>query len=238
MGQKVAKLRNYNDFKAVIDAVTKNISTNMTTAQMLSAYNVLKSMIQNAMDGQEFMTINKSYLEVYNLRVYIPSSNMYTSALGYYPASLEAIVKAMKVNLELEQPELVKSFDFSVNKTYEIKAIGEGIKGTTDEATLPNFENSTVGYTQAWCQKNKVTCNFEQVDENSPYFKAVYADGMVVGQSVHDGTLVSNITSITFYVNKKSETATPEKQETKVEDKEPAKTNIEPEEKEDSESET
>ncbi len=205
LGQKVAKLRNYSDFKAVVDAVTKNISTNMTTSQMLSSYNVLKSMIQNALDGQEFMTINKTYLEVYNLNVYLPASGMYTSALGYYPASMETIVKAMKVNLELESPELIKTFDFSVNKIYEVKAIGEGIRGGSTDTTLINFENSTVGYTQAWCNKNKVNCNFENVDENSPYFKGIYADGMVVGQNVHDGTLLSNITSVTFYVNKKSQ---------------------------------
>ena len=220
LGQKAAKLRSYTDFKNVVDAVTKNISTNMTTSQMLSAYNVLKSMIQNAIDGQEFMTINKSYLEVYNMRVFVPASNMYTSALGYYPASLEAIVKAMKVNLEIEKPEMIKTFDFSVNTIYEIKAAGEGIRGGSTDTTLLNFENSTVGYTQAWCNKNNLKCDFEEVDQNSEFYKAIYDDGMVVGQSVHDGTLLSNISSVKFYVNKKLEikTKTEENKEEKIEE--------------------
>lgn len=204
MGQKVAQIRNFNDFKKVIDAVTKNISTNMDTNQMLSAYQVLKSMAQNSLKGEEFITINKSYLETYNLRVFLTSSNMYTSALGYYPASLEAIVDSMKINLELKEPELVKSFSFSVNDEYVSKAVGEGIRSGSVDTTLLNFTNSTVGYTQAWCSKNDLNCSFEYVDEGSQYYNSLYEDGMVVNQSVHDGALLSSISNITFYVNKKS----------------------------------
>lgn len=204
MGQKVAQIRNFNDFKKVIDAVTKNISTNMDTNQMLSAYQVLKSMAQNSLKGEEFITINKSYLETYNLRVFLTSSNIYTSALGYYPASLEAIVDSMKINLELKEPELVKSFSFSVNDEYVSKAVGEGIRSGSVDTTLLNFTNSTVGYTQSWCSKNKLNCSFEYVDENSQYYNSLYEDGMVVNQSVHDGALLSSISNITFYVNKKS----------------------------------
>ena len=67
-----------------------------------------------------------------------------------------------------------------------------------------NFTNSTIGYTQAWCNKNSIKCTFENVDENSNYYNSLYADGMVVAQSVHDGALLSSFNSITFYVNKKS----------------------------------
>ncbi len=204
MGQKVAQIRSFNDFKKIIDAITKNISTNMDTNQMLSAYQVLKSMAQNSLKGEEFITINKSYLETYNLRVFLPSSNMYTSALGYYPASLEAIVDAMKINLELKEPELIKNFSFSVNDEYVSKAVGEGIRSGSVDTTLLNFTNSTVGYTQSWCSKNKLNCSFEYVDESSQYYNSLYEEGMVVNQSVHDGALLSSISNITFYVNKKS----------------------------------
>lgn len=204
MGQKVAQIRNFNDFKRVIDAVTKNISTNMDTNQMLSAYQVLKSMAQSSLKGEEFITINKSYLESYNLRVFLPSSNMYTSALGYYPASLEAIVDSMKINLELKEPQLIKGFSFSVNDEYVSKSAGEGIRSGSVDTTLLNFTNSTVGYTQSWCSKNKLKCSFEYVDETSQYYNSLYEDGMVVNQSVHDGALLSSISNITFYVNKKS----------------------------------
>lgn len=224
MGQKVAKIRNFNDFKKVIDAVTKNISTNMNTSQMLSAYQVLKNMAQNSLEGEEFITINKSYLEVYNLRVFLASSNMYTSALGYYPSSLNAIIDAMKINLELKKPELIKEFNFSANTTYEIKAVGEGIRTGSTDTTLLNFTNSTIGYTQAWCNKNSIKCTFENVDENSNYYNSLYADGMVVAQSVHDGALLSSFNSITFYVNKKSTPKTESSVNNKIETTENNKT--------------
>ena len=205
IGQKVVKVRNYSEFKNVIDAIIKNISTNMSTSQMLSGYQVLKNMVQNALDGEEFLTINKSYLEVYNLSVFLSSSNMYTSALGYYPASLNAIVDAMKVNLELKQPEMIKTFEFSVNEEYVIKSAGEGIRGGSTETTLPNFVKSSVSYTESWCSKNGISCDFKYVDESSEYYNNSIDDGLIVNQTIHDGELLSNISSITFYVNKKKE---------------------------------
>ena len=51
----------------------------------------------------------ETYLEYYSFPVY--TSNMYTSAIGHYEDSLKEIVKAMKVNLELEEPEIIKTFN-------------------------------------------------------------------------------------------------------------------------------
>ena len=207
MGQKVSSLKNYNDFKNVIEAITKNISTNMSTEQMLSFYQVLKSIMQNSNKSGEFLTINKSYMEVYNLRVFLTSSNMYTSALGYYESSLKAIVKAMRVNLELEEPDPIKTFSFSVNEEYKIKAIGEGLRDNTTESTLPNFVGKTQGYVSSWCSSNGISCQFQEVDENSSNFNSSYSNGVVGAQSVHQGVLLSNVKSVTLYVNKKSNQA-------------------------------
>lgn len=52
---------------------------------------------------------------------------MYT--YQYYEESLAEIVKAMKVNLELEKPEIIKTFSFSVNKPYEVPTIGRMYTG-------------------------------------------------------------------------------------------------------------
>lgn len=210
IGKKIVNIRDFNSFKNVISAVTKNISTNMTTDQMLSGYNVVKSMVKNATNGEEFLNINKTYLEVYNLRVFLQSSGMYSSALGYYPDSLKAIQKAMKVNLEEEEPTLDKTFSFSVNNPYVSKAIGEGITTGSSDGTLPNFANSSVSYAKTWCNKNKVKCNFEYVDENSNKYNSSYANGMISSQSIHEGALLSNVSSIVFYVNNetKKETTT------------------------------
>jgi LCP family protein required for cell wall assembly len=206
ISKKVVKMSSINEFQNVLNAISNNIATNMSTNQILSGYKVIKSMYKNALNGEEFLNITKTSLEVYNLSVYLSSSGMYSSALGYYPDSLKAIQKEMNVNLGKADPELIKTFSFSVNKEFEILPVGKGITGGETDGTLISFVNSTVGYTQAYCSKHNLKCNFEYVDETNEHYNNTYEDGMIGDQSVHQGTLLSNISSITFYVNKKSET--------------------------------
>ena len=44
----------------------------------------------------------------------------------YYKQSLEEIVDAMEINLELKEPEMDKEFSFSINSPYEDTQIGKG----------------------------------------------------------------------------------------------------------------
>ena len=70
--------------------------------------------------------------------MYIPGlGNVYT--FQHYEQSLNEIVKAMKINLELEKPELIKTFNFSVNYEYEIPVIGKEYYTTQRNETCPNF---------------------------------------------------------------------------------------------------
>ena len=43
----------------------------------------------------------------------------------YYKQSLEEIVEAMEINLELKEHEMDKDFSFSINRPYEDKQIGK-----------------------------------------------------------------------------------------------------------------
>ena len=79
-------------------------------------------MVINTLSGDKALTLNKTYLEVYDKPIYLPNG-MYSATLGYYERSLEEIVSAMKVNLELEKPELIKTFYYDANTTYEKSVI-------------------------------------------------------------------------------------------------------------------
>ena len=46
LAQKMLKLKNYNDFKKVLESITKNIATNMNKNSILSLYDVLKCIHQ------------------------------------------------------------------------------------------------------------------------------------------------------------------------------------------------
>ena len=185
MAKKMLKISSFKDFENILNAVSNNISTNMSEKQILSSYNILKKMLANSLNGDDFIKIQKTYLEYYSLSVY--TSNMYTSAIGHYEGSLDAIKKAMKVNLELEELESIKTFNYSYFEDYESKVIGEGITTGTKLLLVPNFNGQAASYVRNWGIENNITINVEGPES-----------GTVNYQSVHDGTLLKNVKSITI----------------------------------------
>ena len=145
-------------------------------------------MLSNSLNGKDFIKIEKTYLEYYSLPVY--TSNMYTSAIGHYEGSLDAIKKAMKTNLELEKPEIIKTFTYSINEEYESKLIGQGITTGEKLELVPNFIGQTASYVRDWGTKNGITINIEGSE-----------NGIVTSQNIHEGVLVKSITSIKITTN-------------------------------------
>lgn len=194
MAQKVKTLRNVKDFENILTAVSNNLETNMTTEQILSIYNVGKEMLQNTNSNNSTISIKKTYLAYYNLPIYIPASGSYTSALGYYPQSLEAIIKAMKINLGKESEKPIKTFKISYNEDYTTPLIGQGLTGGAKLERMPNFIGYDRYYVNNWCSKNNISCSFMEKDSPSE-------ENSIIDQSVHQDVLLKGISSITFYVS-------------------------------------
>ena len=123
MMQKVKNIRSVGDFYDILDAVSKNIETNMKTETMLDFYNVGKDILINS--SIDNINVEKTYLTGSDSHVFIPSLNSNVYVFEYNKESLAEIVQAMKVDLELEEPILNKSFDFSANEIYEVPVVGK-----------------------------------------------------------------------------------------------------------------
>ena len=152
IAKKMLTIRSYNQFEKVLNAVSKNISTNMSRDSILSAYQILKKMVGNMLSDEDFINIQKTYLEVYNLNVTL-SSGRVSSALGYYEDSLKDIVKTMNINLGKENSEVIKSFSYSINETYEPYIAGKGITTGATNSTLASFIGKTRDEAQNYCDK-------------------------------------------------------------------------------------
>ena len=185
ISKKVLTLKSFDSFEKVLDAVSENIATNMSTKQILSFYDILKNMLNSSLNGNDFVTIHKTYLEHYSLPVYLQNAYMYTSALGYYPDSLEAIKKLMKVNLGLEEKEVIKTFSYKYGENYEANLTGKGITTGSKLQLVPDFTGSSEAYARSWASSNGVNIN------------VVGTGGVITNQSIHAGVLVKNISSIT-----------------------------------------
>ncbi len=199
MAKKVKNIRSVNKFYEVLDAISKNIETNVSTDEMLNLYNVGKKML---LENDANINIEKTYLTGYDLTMLIPGlGNVYT--FQYYPESLNEIVKAMKGNLGLEEPTMIKTFNFSANYTYEVPVIGKQYYSVKRNEALPNFIGSSITYLNTWADARGITVNINYITDGMDGYDS-NKDGIIINQNVSKGTLVSDVNSITVNVVKVS----------------------------------
>ncbi len=192
IAKKVMHVNSFSDFEKLLDVVGKNIATNLSTTQILSFYQTLKNMLLQGLSGNDFINIQKTYLEVYNLPVMI--GGMQLSALGYYDKSLETIHDALEVNLGLKKEEMIKTFSYDYNEEYTSPVIGKGITGGGKGATVPNFIGKTVSEAEIWAKNNDITLSKGFVCSNG-------VPGIIGNQSVSIGTPVKSISYMEIYIN-------------------------------------
>lgn len=203
MIEKAKTLRSFDDFKKVLDAVSKNMDTNMTTDQILSLYDVGKSFLVNAINGSDVkFSIYKTSLETYSLPVFLGYST--TSALGYYKNSLEDIKTMMKTNLGLIEKIPNKTFSVDYNDDYTIKYYGKKLYGDKSVATMPTLIGKSVDYATSWTISNGVNLNKIEVYEGDEHFNYLYGDGIVADQSIHVDSVIGTGTNLTIYVNRRA----------------------------------
>lgn len=194
-------LKNINDFYRVLDAITKNMDTNMTTKEMMNLYNVGKSIILNANEGS-LINIQKTYLTGYDLTMYVNNlkSNVYT--FQYYEQSLAEIKDALKITLEQKNPTMVKSFNFSVNDEYTPEVIGKKYYTVQRNETIPNFKGQTLSYVKNWCSSRNINVYTNLITPGSTGYSQTLLEDTIVDQSVAKGRLVKEVSNITVDVIK------------------------------------
>lgn len=188
-------LKNVDAFFKVLDSISANIDTNMSTNQMMNLYNVGKNMIFSGNAGS-MINIQKTYLTGYDLTMYVNNLRASVYTFQYYEQSLEEIKHALKVTLELESNEPIKTFNFSINDTYEVPVIGKKYYTVKRQESIPNFKNKTLDYAKNWCQARGITV-VENYVQNPDY-----GNDIIINQSVRNGILTTGITSITLDIVK------------------------------------
>lgn len=124
VAKQLMKSSNLSTFENLLDTISKNIATNMKTNQILSFYQSIKGMLGKALNGEDFISIQKLALQTFYF-----TSPYGLSCVGYYQGSLDTVVEAMKENLGLIDIETVKTFSYDYSEDYEItsETIGTGI---------------------------------------------------------------------------------------------------------------
>lgn len=183
IANKAKTIRDVNTFYKVLNAVSNNIDTNMAPKEILNFYNVFKSIVTSEnFSTNDFINIQKTYLTGYDLTIF-QGYNMYT--FQYNKESLDEIVKAMKENLEITKPALIKTFNFSVNEEYKVPVIGKIYTTGQRNETMPNFVGSTISYLESWVSGREITLTKEYQESTT------CMNNQILSQNVHKGTLIT-----------------------------------------------
>ena len=157
---KAKKLRSVDDFYNVLDTISNSMDTNLSREQILGFYNVFKKVLlstDSLTDSNDVISMQRTFLRggggiIYD---YVAGTGLYE----FVPSSegLEAITRAMRINLELEEETYKKSFSFDIEKKYEPEIIGEdlwgGVKSYPSASTSSDDDTPTETKTDT-----KITC--------------------------------------------------------------------------------
>ena len=105
-----------------------------------------------------------------------------------YDDSLEQVTEAMKINLGLIEPELIKEFSFDINTPYEETVIGKEVSSTKTNSgsKLPDFTGDTEVQARKTASKLGISLKFKYVTEGSGKV------GTVIAQNYKKGTAISS----------------------------------------------
>ena len=203
---KVKNIRSFQEFENILNSVSNNTATNMTTNQILSFYNVGKDILINTLSGEDInFDIKKTYLEYYDLPVYLPYSGITTSALGYYQESLDEIITMMKVNLNLIEETPNKTFKIDYNEDYTTKVYGKKLYGGEKIKTMTNLIGKSKEEAINYANEVNINIEFVEVDQNSEYYNPYVTNNKIAAQSIHENALLANYNELTIYINNVNE---------------------------------
>jgi len=192
---EVEKLRNVEDMYNLLDAVSDNIDTNLTTNQILSFYNVLKDIVLSGANTDDIMSLERLYLSGYSRMIWDKWFELRLYDFVYYDGSLEDVVEAMEINLDIKTPTMIKEFSFSINEPYEEVIVGQGeYKETYKYPTTPGFVGEEISVAEDWANGRGLEFIIIEVDDNS------VADGLIISQSIPWGKRLDEITEDTLTV--------------------------------------
>ena len=187
------KFKDVKDLDTVyklLDTISNNMVTNMSTDQILSLYNVFKDIASKSTglnDMADVLGIQRLKLNGYDARI-VDYGGTNLSLYNYvlYDDSVKAVSDAMNENLGEKKTTAVKTFSFDVNTPYEEEVIGADITGTRSLVQLPSFVGETVSYVRSYCSQHGISVTVKG------------GNGYVLSQSVPSGANVEDVKSITI----------------------------------------
>lgn len=113
MLRKLTTIRSVDQLLEIINTVSNNLDTNLTTNEILSFYNIFKSIL-NVSRNQEGDVLNIEQLRLQGDGKMIYFKNLKSKLWCYLldDDSIQDVSNQMKINLDLKEVEMIKEFHF------------------------------------------------------------------------------------------------------------------------------
>ena len=148
----------------VLNTVTNNLDTNFTEQQILSFYDIAKDIMNNALqkDDADLINIEQLYLDGTGQMIYDERSRMVLWDYVPNTESRDDIIEAMKINLEEQEPKMIKEFSFSINdEDYEKTVTGSGPYDTAfTYDLLPDFTGDSMEAARSYANAHGISISF------------------------------------------------------------------------------
>lgn len=194
------KLTDPNQAVNILEKISSNFQTNVTTDDVLSLYSLAKSLVIS--DTTELVNVQRLQLKGYNAwgTIYEPSSKSYPAVTIPYTGSIKDIKNEMNINLGKSNYTLIKSISFDLNKPYKTTIIGQDKYVQEKIKTMPNLSTYSVSDIKRFASNNNKTIKFVDVDTNQNVDIYDYSTYHFFSQSVHKDTILDMVNDIVIKV--------------------------------------
>ena len=201
---KLKNVRDLDTFYDILDTISNSMETNMSTNEILSLYNIGKKAMSQNSDAkvEDIIHIQRLYLSGYDKYIYdydqYNGSGTRLNLYNYVPykGSIEDISNAMKVNLGLLEPTVIKEFEFDVDNEYEETVIGKGSYNESSIKLLGNLIGMSESEAKSYANKNNLKLEINYVSATNSTQKV----GTVVDQDIPAKADLEYINTVTIDV--------------------------------------
>lgn len=199
IAEKLLKKGDITLFLKAIEAAGDKFSTDLTLNQLTSMFNmILNTKNYTGLKVTKLIDFHQQRLTGYADWYYNYSYNLplwiYKIYQGSYDESMAHAHEVLGVNVDTSNQ--VYSISYDVNNPYERDPFYSLYYDEKEEHEVmplyyPNFVGMSLDEAKQWAESNGVTLNFNYIDPYSAEYDET-RDGLVVGQSLRYGILVSS----------------------------------------------